>query len=148
ERLYHVVVGAHFEQQHLVHFVSRRAEHDDRSLRLRGAKLLADIDAAHPRQPQVYQNEIRLEQQGLLETIATVLDQNGAEALLLEQHPDGVAQALIVVDHENGLHASGGQSRRRYDNKRLPLSKKNIPRSDCNQSERRPTDRPAISSPT
>ncbi len=31
-------------------------------------------------------------------------DQHGAEALLLQHHADGVAQAFVVVDHENGLH--------------------------------------------
>ena len=31
-------------------------------------------------------------------------DQHGAKAFLLEHHADGVAQAFVVVDHEDGLH--------------------------------------------
>ena len=32
ERLHHVIVGADLEQQHLVHFIAHRAQHDDRRL--------------------------------------------------------------------------------------------------------------------
>ena len=105
EGLHQVVVGADLEQQHLVDFIAQGAQHDDGGDDLRGAQLLADLDAVHARQPQIHQDQVGLEQQGFFVTGAAIRHQHGAKAFLLEHHADGVAQALVVVDHQNGLHA-------------------------------------------
>jgi hypothetical protein len=104
ERLDHVVVGADFEQQHLVELVVHGAEDDDRRLHGGGAQLLADFRAAHAGKPQVHQHHIGLQGDRLIEAAASVAHQHGAEAFLLEHHADGVAQAFVVVNHENRLH--------------------------------------------
>ena len=42
---------------------------------------------------------------GLFKAAAAVAGQDRSKAFLLEHHADGVAQAFVVVDHENRLHS-------------------------------------------
>ena len=42
--------------------------------------------------------------QGFFKSFATVRDQHGPKTLLLEQHADGVAQAFVIINDQNGLH--------------------------------------------
>ena len=105
ERLHQVVVGADFQQQHLVDFIAQGAEHDDRRGYVSGSQLLADLHAVHARQAQIDQHQIGLKQQGFLIARPAILHQDGAEPLLLQHHAYGVAEAFVVVDHQDGLHA-------------------------------------------
>src|SRR6185369_5855130 len=47
ERLRHVVVRARLEAEHLVYLLPARGEHDDGRVVARGAKLAANVEAAH-----------------------------------------------------------------------------------------------------
>ena len=104
EWLHDIVVGADLEQQHFVHLLADRAQDDDGRLHMRGAQLLAKIDAAHLRQSQIRQDQLRLEAERFFETRSPVSRVNGAESFLLQQDADRVAQALIVVDNQNCNH--------------------------------------------
>ena len=99
-----IVVGADFEQQHLVHFVPHRAQHDDGRGHAGRAQLFADLRTVHAGKPQVHQDEVGLRRHGLLEAAATVAAQNRAETFLLQHDPYGVAKAFVIIDNENGLH--------------------------------------------
>ena len=105
ERLHHVVVGADFEQQDLVHLVPDRAQHDDGSLHFGGTQLLADFHTVHARQAQIHQNQVRTRHDGLLETRAAIARQHGPEVLLLQHDADGIPQTLVVVDDQYRLHS-------------------------------------------
>ena len=57
-----------------------------------------------PRQAQIHQHQVGLQGNGHLEALAAVAGLDRAKAFLFQHHPDRVAQAFIVVDHENRLH--------------------------------------------
>ena len=105
EGLHQVIVGADFEQQHLVDFIAQRAQHDDGRVDMGRAQLFADLHAAHAGQAQIHQHQVGLEQQRFLVAGPAIRHQDGAETLLLQHDADGVAQAFVVVDHQDSLHA-------------------------------------------
>src|ERR1019366_1898044 len=104
KRLHHVIVGADFQQQHLIDFIAQCAQHDYRRGHPRRPQLLADLGAAHPRQAQIHQHQVGLQGKRDLEAFTTVASLHRAKSILFQHHPDRVAQAFVVVDHENRLH--------------------------------------------
>ena len=73
-------------------------------LTLRGAQLLADFGAAHAGQAQIHQHQVGLGVTALSNPLRPSPARTRPKTFLLQHHADGVAQAFIVVDHENRLH--------------------------------------------
>jgi len=67
-------------------------------------QLLADVHAAHARQAQIHQDQVRFERHGLLEPALPVARQQRPVARLFQHDPDRVAEILVVVDDQYRLH--------------------------------------------
>jgi hypothetical protein len=107
EGFHNVVVGANLEQQHLVHFFADGAQNNHGRLEIGRPHLLANLGAAHTRQTQIHQHQIRLHRQGALKTGLPIRHEDGRKSLLLQHDAYGVAQAFIVVNDKNRGHEYG-----------------------------------------
>ena len=108
ERFHHIVVGADFEQQHFIHLVTDRAEHDQRRIQPGCPDLLADFHSAQPGHAQIDQEKIGFEGQRLFEPRFSVARQHGTKPFGLEHEPDRVPQRRVVIDNQDRLHIYGG----------------------------------------
>src|SRR5256885_2350564 len=59
KRLGYVIVGAEFEANNLVHFLTSRGQHDDGQRRAFGLELLANIEPTHPGHHDVEYKNVR-----------------------------------------------------------------------------------------
>jgi hypothetical protein len=96
--------GADFEEQNFVHLVADGAHNDDGGRGAGRAQPAADLRPVHAGEPEIDQREVGLEQQRFLVAFVAVGNLDGAKALAFEHDPDGVTQALVVIDYQNGLH--------------------------------------------
>jgi hypothetical protein len=113
ERLREVVVGARIEAEDLVELRASGGEDEDREIGMVRPCAPADLDAVEVGQTDVEDDEVgRAARQALERRVATgdVLDL----VLLARQRADQrLADRIVVLDHQQARHGTGGYERRR-----------------------------------
>jgi hypothetical protein len=101
ERLAQVVVGADFQADDAVDVLALGGEHDDRGAVVGGAQAAADGQAVLAGHHQVEHDQVgRFAQHQAVERLA-VLGQDDFEAFLGQVAAQQVADARIVIDHQD-----------------------------------------------
>ena len=100
ERLDHVIVGAEFEQMHLLRFGGAHREHDDRHARP-GAYALDYLGAVHVGQAEVDDDEIDRPQRSGADRLGAGAGLVHHEAVELETRAQKATDLNLVVDDEH-----------------------------------------------
>src|SRR4029079_9732808 len=99
------VVGAQLEPDHLVDFVIARGQDEDRRLRAGGAESPQQLEAVHPRQSNVEDDEVGRLVRRALEGLLVASPHRHRVALLLEGVLDAAGNGELVFDDEDrGAH--------------------------------------------
>lgn len=122
-----IVVGADFEEEDFVDLVADGGEDEDGGADVGAAELFADFGTGHAGEAEVDDEEVGLQGEGLVVAGPAVGGDDDAVTFLFEHDRDGVGEALVVVDYENGLHPivrlyygrSGGPGRKRGGGRRV-----------------------------
>jgi hypothetical protein len=123
EGLGQVVVGAHLQADDAVHLVALGGEHDDGGRAARGAQAPADREPVLARQHQVEHQQVVALARELPVHRLRVGHRAHLELLLAEVAREQVAQALVVVDHEDaGLQLGHGVTQCYRKRGRITLS--------------------------
>ena len=102
ERLGQVVVGAELEPDDLVDLVVAGGQHEDRHLGAGRPQPAQDLEAVHPGQAHVEDDEVRRLARRDLEALFTRSGDGDLVALLLEGVLDPASDRVLVFDDEDG----------------------------------------------
>src|SRR5262249_1420098 len=104
ERLDHIVVGTRFEAEDDIYGVRFGGQHHDRYARLR-ADGATDVDAAHAREHEVEQHDVRPYVPKRGEGPLTVGYERGHKALGPQHDAEHLGEGGVIVDHQHtGSH--------------------------------------------
>jgi hypothetical protein len=108
ERLDQVVVGADVESFHARVQRVARGQHEDRRVVLVAAQLARDLDAVHPGETQVQNDQVGEEGLGVIQGLRAVVGELHVVALHAQRALEDLGDLLIVLDDEYADGTLGG----------------------------------------
>ena len=97
----YVIVGAHFQSQHLVGFFTASGEHKDGLAQFELAKLPADVEAGLIRQAHVKDNQVGVMIAGVDDTVTAVFLPDNLKVGLLKPIYQAVRYGRIVLNQQD-----------------------------------------------